>query len=280
MSRSSTWPVRRASCLLALWACLFPGMVWAAAGEAPRALQFGVLNQQSVLQTAARWNPLLQYLGRKTGLPLQLRMGATIAQTDAMMGREEFDLAFTNHNFQSEYDGRYRVIARWSGPPVRGVIAVREDSPIRRLEDLQGAALAFPSAEAFLGYAVTIQALKEVGVGVVERFAGNHHGALAQLRAGLVEAVSVNSRFLEDYRDQERIAVRPVFISAPYPDLPVIAHPRLPREQVEAITRALLGMKDDPEGRVVLAQARCAGFDAATDQDYDDVRRIYRAIGQ
>ena len=45
-------------------------------------------------------------------------MGATVNETNAMMGRGEFDFVFTNHNFQPEYDAiGYRVIARWAGTP-------------------------------------------------------------------------------------------------------------------------------------------------------------------
>ena len=69
-----------------------------------RPLVFGVLNQQSPLLTAERWNPLLTYLTEATGIPLQLKMGRTVQETDAMMGRGEFDLVYTNHNFQTEYD--------------------------------------------------------------------------------------------------------------------------------------------------------------------------------
>ncbi len=90
----------------------------------PRPLVFGVLNQQSPVLTAERWNPILQYLSQVTGIPLHLRMGRTVQETDAMMGRGEFDLAYTNHNFQTEFDGVYKVIARWGGDPIRCVIVV------------------------------------------------------------------------------------------------------------------------------------------------------------
>ena len=59
-----------------------------------------------------------------TGVPLVLKMGATVIETNAMMARGAFDLMFTNHNFQSEFDGLgYKVIARWAGEPIRTVIA-------------------------------------------------------------------------------------------------------------------------------------------------------------
>ena len=124
-------------------------------GAQERPLSFGVLNQQSPALTAERWNPILHYVSARSGVPLQLRMGPTVQETDAMMGRGEFDFVFTNHNFQSEFDSvGYRVIARWGGDPIHGVIAVPEDSPIQSLKQLDGRRVAFPSADAFVAYAV------------------------------------------------------------------------------------------------------------------------------
>lgn len=261
--------------LAALWTALAAG-----AQPAVAPLVFGVLNQQSPLQTAERWNPLLHYLTRKTGIPLRLKMGPTIEETDSMLGREEFDLAFTNHNFQPEFDGRYQVLVKWAGRPIHGVIVVPVDSPIRNLEGLQGRSMAFPSADSFVAYAVPDVALREAGVTVARRLAGNQEGALAQLRAGLVDAAAVNSRFLEAYAHREQLEYRKIYVSAPYPELPVIIHPRIPAEQRLALRRAMLEMRQDPDAATVLDRARCSGFEPAEEREYDGVRRIYRRAGK
>jgi phosphonate transport system substrate-binding protein len=246
-----------------------------------RPLAFGVLNQQSPARTAERWNPILHYVTTQTGVPLQLRMGPTVQDTNAMMGRGEFDFVFTNHNFQSEFDKvGYRVIARWGGEPIRGVIAVPAASPARSLKDLDGRRVAFPSADAFVAYAVPVVALRQAGVKVEEVFAGNQEGVLAQLKAQRVDGGAVNSRFLAQYSKREGVTFRELFVSQGYPDLAVIAHARLPAATVEKVRQALLGMKADPAAAPVLARAEAPGFEAATDRDYDGVRQVYRQIGQ
>lgn len=264
-----------------LLALLLAGILAGPATAAePRPLIFGVLNQQSPVLTAERWNPILQYLGQVSGLPLQLRMGRTVQETDAMMGRGEFDFVFTNHNFQTEYDGVYRVIARWGGEPIRGVIAVPADSPLHTLKDLHGKRVAFPSADAFVAYAVPQVALQGAAVRVEEVFAGNQEGALAQLKARRVEAAAVNSRFLDEYARREDMPHRVLFVSEPYAELPVIVHPRVQKDQAEAVRRALIGMQHDAQARPLLLKLKFPGFAPAKDRDYDNVRRIYRMIGQ
>jgi phosphonate transport system substrate-binding protein len=247
-------------------------------GADPPPLIFGVLNQQSPIQTAERWNPVLRYLQRKTGRRFQLKMGATVELTDAMMGREEFDLIFTNHNFHPGFDGKYAVLARWAGKPIHGVIVVPHDSPIRRLTDLQDRTVAFPSADAFVAYAVPTLALRSAGVGVVERFAGNQDGALAQVKARRVDAAAVNSRFLEAFPLRDGFRLRTIHASEGYHEIPVVIHPRVPSALAAEIRATLIGMAADPAAADVLKAAKCPGFEAASEQDYDNQRHAYRLI--
>ena len=245
------------------------------------ALAFGVLNQQSPALTAERWNPILHYLSTAAGIPLQLRMGRTVQETDAMMARGDFDFVFTNHNFQSDFDAvPFKVLARWAGEPIRAVIAVPADSSIRDLKELDGKRVSFPSSDAFVAYAVPLVALKRAGVQVEEVFGGNQEGTLAQVKARRVEAGAVNSRFLTQYAEREHVQFREIYVSEGFPDLAVIAHPRVPAASVERVRRALLGMAADPAAAPILAQSKFKGFEAATDRDYEGVRRIYRLIGQ
>jgi phosphonate transport system substrate-binding protein len=246
-----------------------------------RPLAFGVLNQQSPTRTAERWNPILHYVTSTSGVPLHLRMGPTVQDTNAMMARGEFDFVFTNHNFQTEFDSiGFRVIARWGGEPIHGVIAVPATSPVKTLKDLDGRRVAFPSVDAFVAYAVPVVALRQAGVKVEEVFAGNQEGVLAQLKARRVDAGAVNSRFLAQYSQREGVQFREVFVSEVYPDLAVIAHPRVPAATVEKVKQALLGMKKDPAAAPILTRAGSQGFEPATERDYDGVRHVYRSIGQ
>ena len=100
-----------------------------------------------------------------------------------MMKRGDFDFVFTNHNFQSEFDRIGWVIARWGGEPEHCVIAVPEGSDVRDLRALDGRRIAFPSPDAFVGYAVPLVTLRDANVHFTEVFAGNQEGVLAQLKA-------------------------------------------------------------------------------------------------
>jgi phosphonate transport system substrate-binding protein len=241
------------------------------------ALVFGVLNQQSPTLTAERWNPILTYVTQKTGVKLRLRMGPTVERTNEMMAQNEFDFAFTNHNFRPEYDSLgLQVIARWGGAAAAAAIAVPLDSPVQHLADLADRRIAFPSPHAFLAYAVPLVMLRKAQLPVHEVFAGNQEGAIAQLKARRVDAIAVNSRSLAQYSEREGVSFRVIWTSDPYPDLAVVANPRLDSVTIARVRDALTGMAADPEAKDALQLAACPGFAAATDADYEPVRAIYR----
>lgn len=258
-------------------------LLWAgpSAQAAEQPLIFGILNQQSPKLTAERWNPVLQYLSKKTGVPLRMQMGPTVQDTDAMMGREEFDFVYTNHNYQPEYAHiGYKALARLDGEAVRGVIVTAVTAPISSLQGLAGKRVAFPSRDAFVAYAVPWTVLKQKGITVVPVFTGNHEGSLAQLRAHLVDAAVVMSRALKAYAEREGLSYRVLYETEAFPEQPVVVHPRVPAATVQKIRNALLAMSADSEGRAILEQAKMSGFVAAADADYASMRQIYKLVAE
>lgn len=258
------------------------GSLPAAAQET--ALQFGVLNQRSIALTAQYWNPILQYVTRRSGVPLSLKMGKTASETTAMTLRGEFDFIYTNHLFTPERVRLgYQVIARPRTPGILAQIVVRDDSQLHSLADLSGHKVAFPSREAFLGYSVPVDALRQANVEVAQTFAGNQEGAIAQLQSRNVDAAGVNAQVMENYARRENFRYRALWSSKPYLDLPVMANPKVPKSKVQAVQSALIGMVDDPEGRKILEAGSLLlklsgepGFISANNQDYSNYREFYQ----
>jgi phosphonate transport system substrate-binding protein len=252
--------------------------------NAQEPIAFGVLNQRSVALTAEFWNPILDYVGNKSGVPLALRMGKTAPDTTAMTVRGEFGFAYTNHLFTPERAKLgYRVIARPDTPGIRAQIVVLEDSPVRKLRDLDGRNVVFPSREAFVGYWVPMDALLKAGVKVQASFAGNQEGAMGQLQAGAVAAAAVNAQVLENYARRENLRYRVLWTSEAYHDLPIMANPAVPRDKIEAVRRAFVTMSDDPEGQKLLETSAAVikhkgpyRFVAADNKDYENYQQFYR----
>jgi phosphonate transport system substrate-binding protein len=245
---------------------------------------FNVLNQRSVALTSQYWNPILIYVTKKTGVPLELKLARTTKEANALAEQGAYHFLYTNHFFTPERDRLgYRVIARPAGPGIRGQIVVPADSPIKSLQELNGKEVAFSSPDAFAAYWLPMDALLKGKVNVKPVFTANQEAGLAQLKIGTVAAAGMNDQIVQRYARREGFEYRLLWNSELYNDLCIMASSKVPPAKVAAVRDALIGMMNDPEGRKVIeAGAELLkikdnlGFIAASDRDYDNYRTFYR----
>ncbi|MBW8906102.1 MAG: PhnD/SsuA/transferrin family substrate-binding protein, partial [Betaproteobacteria bacterium] len=108
--------------------------------RADQALGFYVLNQRTIALAAQYWNPILTHVSKKSGVALDLKLAKTAQEGNINAEKGKYDLLYTNHFFTPERDRLgYKVIARPAGPGIRSEIVVPVDSPIKTLQDLEGA---------------------------------------------------------------------------------------------------------------------------------------------
>ena len=251
---------------------------------AQQAHTFYVLHQRTVSLTAQYWNPILTYVGRKSGVPLELKLVKTAGEGNANAEAGAYEFLYTNHFFTPERDRLgYKVIARPAGPGIRSQIVVPVDSPIQTLQDLQGKEVAFVSRDGFTGYWLPLDALLRSKVDVKVVFTGNQEASSAQLRVNKVAAAGVNSSVMARYGRRESFEYRALWTSEIYQDLCIMANPKVPAGKVAAVKAALIGMASDPEGRKILEAGADLlksngelGFVAADNRDYDNYRKFYR----
>jgi phosphonate transport system substrate-binding protein len=245
---------------------------------------FNVLSQRSVALTAQYWNPILTYVSRNSGVPLELRMAKTAKEGNAIAEKGGYDFLYTNHFFTPERDRLgYRVIARPAGPGIRSQIVVPKDSDIQSLQELEGKEIAFPSPDGFTGYWLPMDALLKAKVNMKVVFTGNQEASFTQLRVRKVAAAGVNSTVMARYGRREGFEYRALWTSDLYNDLCIMANPRVPKDKVAAVRNAFVNMAKDPEGyKVLRAGAELLkmggdlGFVLSDDADYDNYRAFFR----
>mgnify|MGYP001765111407 CR=1 FL=1 len=245
---------------------------------------FGVLSQRLPVTTAEHWNPILDYVSRKAGVNLVLKITRTGPESKEAIARGEYDFVYSNHIFAPQTVGqKYQVILRPRGEPIRGQIVVPADSSIRSTSQLQGMEVGFPSKAAFVAYAVLMNQLLHSGIEVQPVFGGNQEGIMGQLKAHKVAAAGVNNQIMRTFAEREGLQYRVLWESEPYHNLPIAVHPRVPAKVAEAVRAAFVAMPNELEGMKVLAQAAEVikqkppfGYAEATPRDYQNYLDFYR----
>ncbi len=268
----------------AILALTWPLAAMAQAPAPAKPYAFNVLNQRTAALTAEYWNPILTYVSKKSGVPLELKLSKNAREGNMIAEKGGYDFLYTNHFFTPEWDGLgFQVIARPVGPGLQSQIVVPSDSPARTFQDLEGKDVGFVSLDGFSGYYDPYDALLRAKVNVKVSITGNQEASVAQLKVGKIAAAGVNGLILERYARREGFAYRALWTSPLYPDLCIMAHKRVPADRIAAVRTALAEMSKDPEGRKVLETSAAVikatgelGFVAAEDKEYDGYRTFFK----
>ena len=252
--------------------------------QSNKPLAFHPLNQRTTALMAAYWNPIIKYVGTKSGVPLELKLAKNSTEGNAAAEKGAYDFLYTNHFFTPERaNAGFMVIARPVGPGVQSQIVVPSDSPVRTLQDLEGKDVGMVSPDGFTGYIVPLDALLRAKVKANISYTGNQEASVAQLKVNKIAAAGVNGLILERYARREGFAYRALWTSQTYPDLCIMAHKRVPEATIAAVRATFVGMDKDPEGIKVLAIAAGVvkansklGFVAADDKDYESYRVFFK----
>jgi phosphonate transport system substrate-binding protein len=256
----------------------------APASAEEKTYSFGVLPQRSAVLTAQYWNPVLEYVTRKSGVNLKLKVAHTAPECDAAIAQGVYDFAYAVTIFlPSNSAANYQAILRPEAGEISGQIVTLEDSTVRTLAGLEGKAVGFPWRGAFVAYAVTMDHLLREGITVSTVFGGNQEGIMGQLTSGKVIAAGVNNQVMSAFAARQGVRYRVLWESQPYHAIPVSVHPRIENQVRDAVRQAFADMNADPEGRSVLeASAKVIkqpppyGFVFASQGDYQNYIYFYR----
>ena len=255
------------------------------------ALRVAVAAMISPQATSARYEDLLESVGKKIGMDVTFIRGRTHDQITRMLGRREVDLVLScPGQYVTAHD---RFGAEVLAVPVvgrakvsRSYILVHKDSPIRTLADLKGKTFAFTVSDSHTGRMALAYMLAKRGLSPstffdATFFTHGHDSSVRAVAKGLVVGAAVDSLVWEfmnatdpEYTSRTRIIAR----SAPYGIPPVIVHPSLERELKQRLRQAFLNLHEDPAGEASLRALRIDRFQRGGDGDYESVRKMQKRL--
>lgn len=271
---------RLAEILLTL---LLLGAALAQAAE-PVKYRFSPVNQYGINLTAEYWNPIIGYVSEKSGVPLELKIGRTSAETTNYVIAQEVEFVFSNHLFSPEREKLgWKVFGRRETQAIYSQIVVPSDSPVSELSQLQGQEVVFAGPEALVIYKFPYAHLLSKNIAVKPVFAGNNDAALAQLFNRKAAAAGSHSQLVGAYAAREGKTYRVLWSGPAVHDLALMAAADVPEKMLRAVSNAFLQMYADPRGRGILESAsKLVGlpvdtrFIGSDGSEYGTYRDFYR----
>lgn len=258
------------------------------AEEVSSAIRFGVLPLDSPAVMFKKFTPLAEYLGRKLGRTVELKVAVDFESAVNDVGRNVTQLCAMGPATYVEGHRRYglKVLVRAlrNGKPFHhSVIITRDDSNIRTLADLKGKTFAFADIQSSTGHIIPRAMLKEAGVDLEDlqyyQYLGHHDEVARAVLKGDFDAGGVMEATAHKFKDE---GLRLLQVSDDIPEFNICYNPAFDGKDLGVIKTALISLNDSTaEGALILKSIgkECTGFVEASDSDYDGIRTKMSKIG-
>ena len=256
-------------------ASLLLGMCLAA--QAAQTLSFAVVPQLAPVQVFRDWAPMLKEVSKLTGIELRLKTYASIPEFEADFLKGGPDVAYMNpyHLIMANKAAGYTPIIRDGASRLQGILVVRKDSPISRLDQLDQATLAFPAPNAF-GASLYMRALltSDAKIRFTPVYVNTHPNVFRHVILGRAQAGGSVRRTLNDESPEVQAQLRVIYETPAVSPHPIAVHPRVPAKLSEALQQALLKMAQDPAFTETLKAIQIPLPVKATFQDYAPLEKL------
>jgi len=236
---------------------------------------FGVVPQFEQRKLFAIWKPIVDELRRRSGVDIRLTVTLTVPEFEAALDKGTFDLVYANpYHILRVSDSQGYIPLVHDQEPLRGILVVRRDSPVKDVRELAGKTLAVPSPNA-LGASLLLRAELERLYGL--RFAmlnvRTHSSVYLNVLNGLTDAGGGVEKTLSEQDPAIQGGLRILYTTRGMPSHPVAAHPRVNSEIRERVKKALLDMAATPAGAVLLGEVPMSRPVAASLDDFLPMRK-------
>jgi phosphonate transport system substrate-binding protein len=246
------------------------------AARAETVLSFGVVPQFPMERIATDWNPVLQEISRASGLRLELKYYATIPEFEKAFLKGELDIAYLNpyHAVMARKSAGYIPIIR-DEQRLTGILVVRKDSPVTRLDQLDGATIAFPAPNAF-GASLYMRALltEQARIRFTPVYRTTHSNVHRHVLSGQAQAGGAVRQTLDKEAPEVRESLRILYETPAAYSHPIVVHPRVPMKGRQALQQAFLNLAGRTELAPLLKEIQMPNPVIASYENYAPLEKL------
>jgi phosphonate transport system substrate-binding protein len=250
-------------------------------------LQVGVASMITPVSAVRYYQQVVEYVGRKLGIPAEMVHRTTYDEIDLMLENQEIDLAFicsSPYVLDNQKFGAELLVA----PRVDGEvfyhsnIIVHKDSSVEEVDQLEGKTFVFVDPKSNSGRLYPTYLLAKRNKSPESFFSSYQYSyshnksveIVAKKRADGAAVDSIVYDFMvsnnSPYTEQTRIIHRSPAFGIP----PVVVHPDTPPYLKRSLLAIFLGMHNDPEGKAILEAMKIERFVEVSDSNYDGIRAM------
>ena len=231
---------------------------------------------------AEMFKPLIAYLEKEIGATISFRSSKNYSAHMERIRNGDYDIFYMGPSLYAmisdSHPDKVRIAAtvvNKGSPTFKGVVVVKEDSPIVSLTDLRGKKMAFGDRSSTLSCYVPAYMLMEAGVfdSMEYRFVGSHDNVAKGVLKGLFDAGGLKPGVAKSYVGK---GLKVIAESEPVFEHVIGVSANLDDETVEKIRAALANIQN-PEVYTSI-KSSLTGFEVTKSSDYDNLRTIMKTV--
>jgi phosphonate transport system substrate-binding protein len=254
----------------------------------------GILPEMNVFKQKQRFKLLGEHLSKKSGLQVEFTILSRYGNIIERFSAEKMDGAFFG-----SFTGALAIKKLGVEPLVRpvnldgtstyhGYLFVRKDSRISKIGDMKNKRMAFVDKATTAGYLFPLAYLKANGITDTDHFfretlfTGSHDAAINAVLDRQADVGAAKHSIYDRVRALDPRVDREMVILAESPSVPsngLLVRNGLPDTIKNKLKSMLLGLHDDPDGKVVLMQFGALKFIETTARDYQPVFEMAKKSG-
>lgn len=239
-------------------------------------LTLGIVPQQSPTDIEHNWGELASYLEEETGLQVLIKTASSIPIFEERCAEGRYDMAYMNpyhYVVFSEVPG-YKAIAKQRNKKIQGIVVMRKEDAGTPLSDLANSKLAFPSPAAFAASLLPRAHFTNEGIPFEPVYVRSHDSVYKAVADGLYPAGGGVKRTFKSMDSEIQNKLHIAWTTDKYTPHALAVHPRVDNAHVDLLQQALQALDDPTKYAEILGPIRFKGWEAAADEDWNDVRAL------
>lgn len=243
----------------------------------------GAVAMDAPIEMIKRMTPLTEYIAQQTGYKVQFRPAPSLDSAIEDLGKNIVQITYMTPVAYINAHEKYQVLPLVA-PLTRGkatfnlVVAVRKDSPIKKLEELKGKRFAFGDPKALLQSAVLLEAgIKKEDFSEMAYLKHYDNIAKAIIMDDFDGGILKDSVF-EKFAPQ---GLRIVYTSPPLASYVFVVNGTVDSKTQAKLTDAFMSLNNQTAEAKSIVQALDQGYDGfqpASDKDYDGERKLIARV--
>lgn len=247
--------------------------------SAGREIRLGSVAMNIPAEMHRRLTPLTKYLSETLRRPVTLKLSPNMSAAIDDVAKGDVELAYLTPvaYLKAQAKGNVQIVVKTvtnRQASFQLMIVVRQDSPIKRVEDLQGKTFAFGDKAAILQRAVVVGAGTPLETLGEYKFIGHYDNIAKGVASGDFDAGILKDTTAADWQSK---GLRVLYSSPPLPPYNIAASSKMDPGLLKQIGRAFLDLDIKNPAHKAVIQAldnEYDGFAATSDAEYDVVRKL------